>query len=120
MAQKIKTRQITITDEGGTFTTFFRRLAGEKEDTLNFEGLAAARNILSNEKARLLHIVKIKKPSSLYTLAKLLGRNFKSVYDDVKLLEKFGFLDLIIERTGKRQRLKPVVVVDSVNIEIRI
>ncbi len=120
MAQKTKTRQITITDEGGTFTTFFRRLAGEKDDSLNFEGLAAARNLFSNEKARMLHVIKTKKPSSIYALAKLLDRGFKSVHDDIKALEKFGFIDLIIEKTGKRPRLKPVIVVDSVNIEIRI
>ena len=37
-----------------------------------------------------------------------------------KLLEKFGFIELISERTGGRERHKPVLVVDSININLKI
>jgi predicted transcriptional regulator len=67
-----------------------------------------------------LHTIKLKKPTSIYNLAKILSRDFKSVSDDVKLLERFGFIDLIAEKTGKRERLKPLVVVDSITIEISV
>jgi len=119
MAKKTKTRQITLVNEGGTFKTLFKKFSGEKKD-YDFEGLASLRNLLSNEKARILHTIKLKKPTSIYNLAKILSRDFKSVSDDVKLLERFGFIDLIAEKTGKRERLKPVVVVDSINIEISV
>jgi len=119
MAKKTKTRQITLVDEKGTFKTLFKKFSGEKKN-YDFEGLSALRNLLSNEKARILNVIKNKKPISIYNLAKLLERDFKSVNDDVKLLEKFGFIDLISEKTGKRERLKPVVVVDSINIEISV
>ncbi len=117
MAERSKTREITITEDKGSFTTFFRRFSGEKE--FDFGGLHTLRKLLTNEKARLLHIVKFSKPNSIYMLAKALGRDFKSVNDDVKLLEKFGFIELIAEKSGKRERLKPMLVVDSMYIHLK-
>jgi predicted transcriptional regulator len=119
MATKTKTREITITDEGGTFNTFFRKFTGGDEN-YDFEGIAAVRKLLSNEKAKILHTLKTKNPKSLYELAKLLKRDFKSVSEDIKLLGRFGFIDMISEKTGKRERLKPVLVVDSIYITIKI
>ena len=118
MAEKTKTREITIIDEEGVFNTFFKRFTGEKE--YDFEGISLLRKILSNEKARLLHFLKTKKPGSIYQLAKLLGRDFKSVSDDIKLLESFGFIEMIAEKTGKRERLRPILVIDSIQIKIKI
>ena len=119
MAAKTKTRQITIFDEKGTFSTLFRMFSGEKS-SYNFEGLSALRNLLSNERARILHVIKEQKPKSIYGLAKNVKRDFKSVHDDVRLLERFGFIELISEKTKKRDRLRPVTVVDSINIEVKI
>jgi predicted transcriptional regulator len=53
-------------------------------------------------------------------LAKKLGRGFKSVSDDVKLLERLGFIELIEEKTKKRIRHKPVIVVDTITIHIKV
>jgi predicted transcriptional regulator len=119
MAKRTKTRQISIANEAGTFSVFFRMFSGEKKE-YDFQGLASLRNILSNEKARMIHILKTKSPKSIYELSKILNRDFKAVNDDVKILEKFGFIDLVQEKTGKRNRLRPVLVVDSLNIEINI
>jgi predicted transcriptional regulator len=118
MAKATKIRDIDIIEEGGTFLTFFKRMTGEQD--FDFEGLRALRNLLTNEKARILHTIKTKKPSSIYSLAKTIKRDFKSVNEDIKLLEKFGFIDLISERTGKRERLKPVVIVDSIQINVKL
>ncbi|MBI3334418.1 hypothetical protein HYZ97_02940 [Candidatus Pacearchaeota archaeon] len=119
MAQKTKTRDITIVDKSGTFNTFFRKFTGDA-DEYDFEGLSALRKVLSNEKARLLHTIKTKHPRSIYALARLLKRDFKSVKEDIKLLERFGFIDMIAEHTGKRERLRPQVVVDVINITIKV
>jgi predicted transcriptional regulator len=118
MAEKSKTREITIIDEGGTFDVLLRRFRDNKK--YDFESIAMVRKVLSNEKARLMHTLKIKKPGSIYELAKMLGRDFKSVSEDIKVLEKFGFIDMISEKTGKRERLRPILVVDSINIHIRV
>lgn len=118
MADKSKTWEITIIEEGGTFNALIRRFTGNKD--YDFEGLSVLRKLLSNEKARLMHMIKTKKPGSIYELAKILKRDFKSVNDDIKLLEKFGFIDLISEKTGKRERLRPILVIDSMHIHIKL
>lgn len=118
MATRTKTREITIVEEKGTFSTLFKRLYGES-DEYNYEGIAALRHLLSNEKARLLHVVKTRAPSSLYQLSRLLNRDFKAVTEDVKLLQRFGCIDLVEEKVGKRKRLKPVILLDTLRLEIK-
>lgn len=113
-----KTREITITEEKGAFT-IFKKQSASKED-YNFEGVSALRQLLNNEKARILHTIKTQHPKSIYDLAKKLGRNFKSVNDDIKLLERFGFIELIEEKTKKRIRHKPEIVVDTITIHLKI
>jgi predicted transcriptional regulator len=119
MAKTPKTKDIELVVESGTFTSFFRKITGDHKEH-DFEDITTLRRLLSNEKARILHAIKTKKPSSMYGLAKLLKRDFKSVNDDVKLLKKFGFVELISEKTGKRARLKPVLAVDSLQINVKI
>jgi predicted transcriptional regulator len=118
MAEKSKVREITIIDEGGTFNALMRRFSGTRD--YDFEGLTLLRRLLSNEKARLMHTIRKSKPGSIYGLAKALGRDFKSVSDDVKLLEKFGFIEMVAEKSGKRERHRPILVVDSMHIHIKL
>lgn len=119
MASKTKTREITIVDNEGAFSVFFKKLATDNQ-LYDFDGLAALRRLLSNERAKMLHVLKAEKPNSIYGLAKKLGRDFKSVSDDIKLLERFGFVDMVAEKTGKRSRLKPSLAVSSINIVMKI
>ncbi len=119
MAKKTKIREINIVDDSGVFSTFFKRFTHEGNE-YDFDSLSALRKLLSNEKARLLFTIKSKNPSSIYGLAKILSRDFKSVSDDIKLLERFGFIEMISEKTGKRQRLKPVLSSDMITINIKI
>lgn len=113
-----KTREITIMESKGTFSIFKQSKISKKD--YDFSGILALRQLLSNEKARILHIIKNKKPSSIYELSKILGRGFKTVNDDIKLLERFGFIDLIEEKTKNRTRHRPEIVVDSVTINVKI
>ncbi len=119
MAKKTKTREIVIVEKSGTFDTILKKFTGP-QDTYDFEALATLRKLLSNEKARLLNIIKTKSPGSIYELAKILKRDFKSVSDDIKLLKRFGFIDMIAEKTGKRQRLRPILAIDSLHININL
>jgi len=119
MALKSKTREISIVENEGVFSGFFRKFYGEKKE-FDFEAVSALRKLLSKEKAKLLHIIKTQKPSSLYELAQILKRDLKAVKRDIKLLERFGFIDLIAEKSGKRERLKPVLVVDSIYINVKL
>lgn len=114
---KSKTIEITITDKG-TFS-LFKKTKESKED-YDFSGILALRQILSNEKARILHTIKTQKPNSIYELAKKLGRGFKSVNDDVKILKRFGFIELIEENIKNRKRYKPQLIADSLILHLKI
>lgn len=78
------------------------------------------RALLSNEKARLLYLIKTKKPDSIYKLAKLSNRNFKAVRQDLALLEKFGLIKFVKQREKNREKLKPVLQVNKLNLSITI
>ena len=114
----LKTREITIMQSKGAFSIFKKQEASK--EAYDFSGVLALRQLLSNEKARIIHVIKTQKPKSIYELAKVLNRGFKSVNDDVKLLKRFGFIDLIQEKTKGRSRLRPEVVVDNIIIHLKI
>ncbi len=115
---KNKVREITFANSGGTFA-LLKKPKISKED-YDFSGVLALRQLLSNEKARVLHVIKHHKPSSIYNLAKKLNRNFKTVLGDIKLLERFGFIELIEEKENNRIRHKPVIIADSITINLKI
>lgn len=119
MANPLTSKNITLSIEEGTFTGLFRRLSGRKKG-YDFSGINALRQLLSNERARILHTIKNQNPESIYRLARILERDFKSVRQDVKLLEKFGFVELDAIRKGKREMLKPILAADSLNITVNI
>ena len=117
MAEKIRTINLFITP--ATIKVLFSRFKGEKRD-YDFSSIAELRHLLSNEKSRLLNTIKTKNPTSIYHLSKLLGRGFKAVYDDVTLLERFGFLELKQSQKGNRKSLKPVLALDRLQIIFNI
>jgi len=113
-----KVREITITESEGVFSIF--KKAKTSKDNFDFEGVLALRQLLSNEKARILHTIKNQNPTSIYDLAKKLSRGFKSVNDDIKLLERFGFIELVEEKTKNRIRHKPRIIVDTITIHLKV
>lgn len=115
---KTKTREIEIRESKGRFSIFSKQKVSK--DAYDFKGISALRQVLSNEKARILDVIKTKHPKSIYELSKILKRPFKGVFDDVKLLERVGFLDLVLEKTKKRIRHRPEIVVDKIIINIKI
>lgn len=113
-----KTREITLRESKGAFSLL--KKPGVSKKDYDFSGVSALRQLLSNEKARILDVIKTQKPQSIYELAKKLNRGFKSVSDDIKLLERFGFIELVQEKTKNRIRHRPEIVVDTVIINIKI
>ena len=119
MAEKrTLSKTITLQAEPGAFTALFSRFSSSKED--KNPDLSLLRSMLSHEKARLLHVLKTKQPNSLYELAKILGRDFKSVRQDIRVLEEFGFVEMIPVHKGKRQKLKPILVINQLKINIEV
>lgn len=118
MAQirKTKIRYVDINTNKENFVTKF--IGNSKEQ--DFSDVKLLRKLLSNEKSRILYVLKNKNPSSIYSLAKMLGKDFKSVRENLKILERFGFIEFIAEKKGKRESLKPVLSTESVQIIINI
>ena len=113
-----KTRTITVEQNQGTFKAIFNRFKSDK--TQSPTEISLLRSLLSNEKARILHVIKTKQPNSLYELAKILARDFKSVREDTRVLEEFGFIEMIPIHKGKREKLKPLLVLDTLQINIEL
>lgn len=117
MAEKnTKNIDISLSDKEGTFNYLLHKIKGDKKQSQ----ISLLRNLLSNEKARLLHICKSKQPESIYQLAKLLSRDFKAVRQDIKLLEQFGFIELVSSHKKGRERLRPVVDTDKIIITVNL
>jgi predicted transcriptional regulator len=110
-------REITIKESKGAFSIFKK---DSSQKSYDFSGIFDLRQLLSNEKARILHVIKTQKPQSIYELAKKLGKGFKTVNDNVKLLERFGFIELIEEKTKNRTRYRPAIIVDTITINVKI
>lgn len=115
---KTKTREISIKESKGRFALFKAKDFSKKD--YDFDGLLALRQLLNNEKARILHVLKNDQPNSIYDLAKKLNRGFKAVNDDLKLLERFGFIEFEEEKVKNRIRHKPVLVIDSLTVKFRV
>ncbi|MEA3414321.1 MAG: hypothetical protein U9Q99_02235 [Nanoarchaeota archaeon] len=115
---KTKVREVFIRESKGDFKLFRQNKVPDEE--YNFDGLSTLKRVLSKEKAKILDTIKYKKPRSIYHLAKILGRPFKAVFDDIKLLERVGFIELIAEKDKKRIRHKPEIIVDQITIHVKI
>lgn len=106
-------RAINLSTERSAFSSLFHLFSGENQ----FEEVGKVRSLLSNEKARIIHMIKQGHPKSVYSLAKMLGRDFKAVRKDLAILEHFGIISL--QKQGKaRESLKPTLNQDSLQISI--
>jgi len=115
---RTKTRDITIAETKGAFSLFTK--SGLSKKDYDFDSLLTLRQLLSNEKARILHVIKTYEPKSIYELAKRLNRGFKAVNDDIRLLERFGFVEMIEEKTKNRKRHRPELISDTIVINLKI
>jgi len=116
---KNKTRIVNLSVAQGAFGSLLKTIRGASHD-YDFSSLQEIRQLLNNNKAKILSIIKNNSPESIYKLAKLLGRNFKAVSKDIKLLEKYGFIELKHESKGRRKRLKPVLAIDALQLNIHM
>lgn len=114
--KKTKIRYVDVNVNRGSFAA---KLYG-KDKNHDFSDVKLLRTLLSNEKARILHLLKTKEPKSIYALSKELKRDFKSVREDIKTLERFGLIEFHSEKTGKREAFKPVLATERLQIVITI
>lgn len=116
----IKTKQETMREFEAAFEAARNRLPFKRKTGVYFTSLEAARNFLTPKRLEIIHLIKEKKPHSLYELAKCLGRGFPSVLRDVEILSKHGLVTLNKERKSPRQVVHPQVSYDAINLWIGV
>lgn len=67
-----------------------------------FTSLEAVRALLTDRRLALLHLVRQHSPKSINQLAKISGRNFKNVYEDVMLLKDYGLIQMGLRKQATR------------------
>lgn len=91
----------------------------KKRSGVYFENLDAMRKVLTEKRMELLHVIKEAHPSSVYELAKMLGRNLSNVIDDLGYLKELGLVDLKLSRKDRKKTV-PSVSYDKINLEIAV
>ena len=90
-----------------------------REDSISFQSLDQLRKFLTPKRLELLRIIKHKKPSSIYGLAKLVSRTPENVNTDIKFLKKLGFV-VVTKVKELRKKSVPEVSYDKMTLEIAV
>jgi len=91
----------------------------KKHEGISFESLETMRKVLTEERLRILKIIKKYHPGSIYELAKILKRDTKNVSDDVHYLAGLGLIEIHRIKNG-RQKTRPVVDYEKILLEISV
>ena len=97
-----------------------RRIPEKSRDEVGFTSIEAARNFLTRERLALMRTIRTHHPSSLYELAGMVGRDFKNVQEDIRILEKHGLVRIYKEPRGKRTVKVPEVLFEEISLKIAI
>ena len=97
-----------------------RRIPKGPREEVGFTSIEAARNFLTRERLALLHAIRTQRPESLYELARQVGRDFKNVQEDIRLLERHGLVRVARESRGKRTVKVPQVLFEEIALKIAI
>ena len=115
----IKTREELFNEVEKVWTGVEKGKKAKKHEGLYFENLEAMRKVLTEERLRILTVVKQRQPSSIYALAKVLGRDTKNTFNDVQFLSEAGLIKLKKSKDG-RERTTPIVRYDKILLEISV
>lgn len=123
---KIKNVRLEIQDENEFITEVKRDLkriargeAVKTKSVLSFESLKAMRRFITDERLKILKVVRKYHPESIYELAKILKRDTKNVSDDVHFLSELGLIDIKESKDG-RKKTTPVVNYQKIMVEIPV
>ncbi len=89
------------------FAETWKKLEGgkkvKKEEGIYFDSINTMKVALTNSRLLILKTIRERHPQSVYELAKILGRDLKSVNQDLKLLAEIGLVTIEkAEDNGKR------------------
>jgi predicted transcriptional regulator len=91
----------------------------KKRAGVYFVSVEAMRSVLTEPRLTLLHVIRTHRPRSIAELAKLVRRDFKNVYHDLKMLADLGLVHL--EQGSKlRDQVIPTVTYERIQFEIAV
>lgn len=91
----------------------------KKHEGISFDNLETMRKILTDARLKILKTIKKDNPGSIYELAKMLHRDTKNTFDDVKFLSDMGLIELRKTKNG-REKTTPMVKYDKILLEIAV
>jgi predicted transcriptional regulator len=119
LSRKEKTRYFDLRMEKEGLVS--KSISAKKlEKERDFSDLELLRQLLTKEKINLVQMIKKERFKSIYDLAKKSGRDFKAVWKDLKLLERFGLIEFHSEKKSGRTCFVPVVIVNKLNLVVEI
>src|SRR4051794_40825677 len=75
-------------------------------EIISFPDFETLGRVITGARLELLNAIRHRKPKSIQELARMVDRDFKNVYQDVKLLAQFGLIELL--EIGPRRSASPV------------
>ncbi|MDO8805705.1 MAG: ArsR family transcriptional regulator [Elusimicrobiota bacterium] len=82
-----------------------------------FTSLEAVRNLLTEKRLELLHLIRQHSPKSISEIAKISGRNFKNVHTDLKILQGYGLVEITVtKKVNKPLSQRIFIPYQAVNI----
>lgn len=88
----------------------------QKKNEIFFLNFESASKLFSKNKIQILQVIAQEKPQSIYELAKILEKDFKSVHTDVKYLESVGLIDLK-QTNDARNGLRPIAKFSGIELD---
>jgi len=89
----------------------------KKETGIYFDTLETMRKAITEERIRIIKVIRERQPESIYELAKILGRNIKNVSDDVHYLADIGLIELERAKSNGREKKIPRVKYEKIRLE---
>ncbi len=90
------------------------RVPDIQQHELSSNSISALLGTMTAVRIQLFYTVADQRPDSMYHLAQILKRDPANVIRDVKVLEKIGIIQLVSEKDGERERMRPVTVYDRI------
>lgn len=115
----IKSRTQVLKEAGEAFTAVLEGKEYEKHEEISFDNLETLRRALTPKRLELLHIIKLCHPESIYELAQMVERDAKNVTEDLHYLQELGVISLQ-HIHDDRERIKPLLETDKLQVEIAI
>ncbi|MAG08164.1 hypothetical protein CMO89_01720 [Candidatus Woesearchaeota archaeon] len=115
---EIKPLKDVLKEAAGVMEEIKKGRPVKPKEGLSFGSVESFREFFTPRRIELLKVIKHKQPGSIYKLAKLTNRDFKSVAVDINILEKYGLIDTKKVSVNGGYKIKPVFDCDKLRVDI--